>query len=263
MIKHFLSAAMVATLAHGALAQARGDFHWEKALAAGSEVSVHNINGDIKITPSSTGKVQITGIKRGSGRDIDRVKAEVQETSHGIVVCVLLEDTDSYCDEDGAHIHSHRGDHWDNSRMDLELAVPANLRVSAGSVSGDVSITGATGEVTASSVSGDIHMDGLRASSVTGHSVSGDVDVRVTELTGRGDFSFHTVSGNITLEVPRNFEADLSMSTVSGDINSDFPLTLGNGRMSRRRVEARIGNGGRKLDVATVSGDLRIRMTNR
>jgi hypothetical protein len=29
--------------------------------------------------------------------------------------------------------------------------------------------------------------------------------------------------------------------------------------MRRRNVEARIGNGGRRFDVSTVSGDLRIR----
>jgi len=63
----------------------------------------------------------------------------------------------------------------------------------------------------------------------------------------------------VTLSVPRGFDADLSLSTVSGDIDSDFPVTLGNGRMSRRRLEARIGNGGRKLDVGTVSGDLKLR----
>jgi hypothetical protein len=32
--------------------------------------------------------------------------------------------------------------------------------------------------------------------------------------------------------------------------------------MSRRRIEARIGNGGRRLDLTTVSGDVRIRKIN-
>jgi DUF4097 and DUF4098 domain-containing protein YvlB len=90
--------------------------------------------------------------------------------------------------------------------------------------------------------------------------VSGDLDVGVDAFTGQGDLSFKSVSGDVTLEVPRGFDADVSMSTVSGDINSDFPMTLGNGRMSHRRIEARIGNGGRRLDVSTVSGSLKLRM---
>jgi DUF4097 and DUF4098 domain-containing protein YvlB len=259
MTQRLLSLGFIACLALPAAAQNRGDFRWEKALAAGNEVSIHNINGDIKVTPSTNGRVSVVGIKRGNNRYFDRIKAEVQESSHGIVVCVVQEDADSYCDDRG--VHSRGGDHdWNHVSMDLEVAIPANVTVSAGSVSGNVDITGANGDVEAGSVSGDIRLARLRASSVRAHTVSGNVDVRVDAFTGRGDLSFRSVSGDVTLEVPRGFDADISMSTVSGDMNSDFPVTLGNGRMSHRHIEARIGNGGRRLDVSTVSGSLTLRM---
>lgn len=248
-------------LAH---AQTRADFQWSKALAAGSTVSIHNINGDIKVTPSTSGKVEILGYKRGSGSAVDRLKAEVVETSSGITVCVLMQDSGSSCDEDGVHSDrrgrwNNNGRDWNDAEMRLEVAVPANLTVRPSTVSGDIELTGAHGDITAGSVSGDVKLDHLHATSVRVSTVSGDIDVRVDELTGRGDFSFHSVSGDVSLEVPRDFGAELSMSTVSGDIDSDFPITIGNGRMSRRSVNARIGGGGRRLDVSTVSGDLRIR----
>ena len=236
------------------------DFHWDKALAAGSEVSIHNVNGDIKVTPSTNGHVTVTGIKHGSSRDTDHLKAEVHESSHGISVCVLYDDTDSYCDEDGMHMNNGRD--WDNGRMDLEIALPANVTVSAGSVSGDIDINGAHGDVEASSVSGDVHLSHLHATGIRANSVSGDVEVTADELSDRGDLAFTTVSGDVTLNLPANLDADLSMSTVSGDIDSDFPLTLGNGRMSRRGMSARIGKGGRRLEVRTVSGELRLRSPN-
>jgi len=254
------SVALTLGFATPAAAQNRGDYHYEKALAAGSEVSIHNINGDIKVTPSTTGRVEVVGTKFGDDRDRNYIKADVRETSRGITICVLDDNSDSYCDDEGVHMHSRGNRDWDHGGMNLTVAVPANLVVSAGSVSGDVDVNGAHGDVSASSVSGDVRLDHLHATAVRAHSVSGDVDVRIDDLTGRGDLSFKSVSGNITLDVPQNFAADLSMSTVSGDINSDFPITLGgNNRMSRRRLEARIGAGGRRLDVSTVSGDLRIR----
>ena len=252
----------VASVARPARAQ-RADFHWEKALAAGSQVSIHNINGNIRVVPSTTGRVEVTGIKHGNSDYFDRIKATVEESSRGITVCVLNDDADSYCDANGSHTHSRGDRDWHDVSMNFEVAVPANVEVSAGSVSGDVDITGAHGDVSASTVSGDIKLTGLHASSVQANSVSGDVNVRVDELTGTGAFSFHSVSGDVTLEVPRDFGADLTMSTVSGDINSDFPITLGNGRMSRRSLSARIGAGGRRLDVSTVSGDLTLRQGSR
>jgi DUF4097 and DUF4098 domain-containing protein YvlB len=257
-----LPVALLAAVALPAAAQT-GDFHWDKALPAGRTVAIHNINGNVKVTPSANGHVVITGRKHGP--DADRLKVDVYESSNGIDVCVIRTDADDECDEDGLRTHGRgsRHNNWDDGEINLEVAVPANLLVRVGSVSGDVDVSGAHGDVVASSVSGDIHLDQLHASSVNANSVSGDVSVGVAEFTGTGDLKFHSVSGNVTLDVPKGFAADLSMSTVSGEINSDFPITIGNGRMNRRRLEARIGAGGRRLDVATVSGDLKLHMITR
>jgi DUF4097 and DUF4098 domain-containing protein YvlB len=246
-------------LASAAGAQ-RSDFRWDKALPAGNEVSINNINGDITVLPSTSGRVEVVGTKRGSG-NLDRIKAEVQQTSRGIVVCVLPNE-DSYCDDRGMHSDSrnNRSDHdWNDVRMDLEIMVPMNLTVSANAVSGNIAITGATGDVRANTVSGNVKLDRIRASSVNANSVSGDVEVSIQEFTGRGDLTFHSVSGDITLDLPRQLDADLSMSTVSGGINSDYAMTIGDGRMDRRSLRATIGRGGRRLDFSTVSGSVKLR----
>lgn len=262
MLRNLTAVALLVTAVPLA-AQRRADFQWANALAAGSTVAVQNISGDVKVTPSTSGRVEVLGFKHGSGRGLDRIKANVEQTSRGIVVCVLY-DGDSSCDDRGRS-NDRRG-RWDrdddccNASIDFEVAVPANLLVHAGSVSGDVEVNGAHGDITASSVSGNVILEHLYATSINANSVSGDVDVRVDQITGNGDFTFHSVSGDVTLEVPRDFGADLSMTTVSGDIDSDFPITLGNGRMSKRSMNARIGAGGRRLDVSTVSGDLRLKI---
>jgi DUF4097 and DUF4098 domain-containing protein YvlB len=264
MYRRLIPLVLAAAIASPALAQNRADFRWDRAVPAGQQVSIHNINGDIRVTPSTTGRVEVTGIKHGSGAD--QMRVDVQQTSRGVTICVLYDNQDSYCDDQGMHAHSSsRGDHnWDRGSISLEVTVPANLTLSANSVSGNIAVTGAQGDIAVNSVSGDIELDKLRASSINANTVSGNVTVHVDEFIGRGDLSFHSVSGNVTLDAPRGFEADLSMSTVSGDINSDFPLTLGgnlSGRVRRGNVAARIGNGGRRMDVSTVSGDLRIRMS--
>jgi hypothetical protein len=235
-----------------------GDFHWERSLAAGQRVRARNVNGDITVTPSSSGRVEIVGIKRGSSRDSDRITAEVRETSDGIIVCVVHVDADDECDGNGYNHHDDNDD-WNHGSMNLEIKLPSRIEIDARSVSGNVDVVGAEGDVRAGSVSGDVRLERLRVASVDARSVSGEITASIESLTGSGKLSFKSVSGDVKLELPRGLDADLSMSSVSGQLDSEFQMTLG-GRMSRRRVEARIGRGGRDLDVTTVSGDVRLRM---
>lgn len=238
------------------LAQNRGDdFHWERRLSSGQRVHARNINGDISVTPSSSGRVEIVGIKEGSSRAADRLTANVQETDDGIVVCVVRVDSDDDCD--GSHRHGDDNDDWGRASMNLEIRIPSSVGIDASSVSGNVDITGAEGDVRAGTVSGDVRLERLRASSVEARSVSGGITTSIESLSGSGPLSFKTVSGDVKLELPRSLDADLSMSSVSGQLDSDFQMTLG-GRMSRRSIDARIGRGGRNLNIATVSGDVRL-----
>ena len=255
--------AVACSLAAPAYAQERQpDFRWEKALPAGSSVRVHNLSGDIVVTAENVERVEVIGIKRGSQRYFEEITLEVVETSRGIIVCPIYRDRDVECDEDGFRVRDRRDSwrdrDWNDVSIDIRVRMPRSMVVHAGSVSGDVSVVGAEGYVRASSVSGDVRMEGLRASEVRGSSVSGDIEVSIAALTGNGPLTFSSVSGDVVAELPATFAADVTMRSVSGRLETDFPLTL-NGRMSRSRVDARIGSGGRDLEVRTVSGDVRLR----
>jgi hypothetical protein len=212
------------------------------------------------VTPSTSGKVEITGVRRG--RDREDVTVQVVEMARGLVVCAVFKGADMQCDESGYRVRNDRRRGWDDddfdASIDITVRLPKGIEVDAHSVSGDVSVNGAEGMVSAVSVSGDVRLETPAARAVTARSVSGDVFVVVNALSGTGDLEFNSVSGDVTLTLPRDLNADLTLRTVSGEIDSDFPLTL-NGRMGRNRIEARIGQGGRDLDVHTVSGDLRLR----
>ena len=242
-------------LAAGAAGAQRSDFQWSKSEAAGTVVAVHDINGDINYVPGTGSTVEVTAVRHGSDAGIYTV---VKEYSGKVVVCVLWHDTDESCDEDGSHMHSHDR-HWgDRGSMDVTVKLPASMVADAGSVSGDIRIDGAHGDVQAATVSGDVTLRDLHATSVHATTVSGDVNAAISELSGSGPLHFRSVSGDVTVSVPTGLDADFSMSTVSGDLDTDFPLTL-NGRMGRRNINARIGKGGRELSVSTVSGDVRLR----
>lgn len=253
-MRTLLGLALVSLTTAAAGAQ-RADFQWSKAEPAGTVVSVHDINGDVNFVPAGGNTVEVTGHRHGSTGDM---YVAVKEYAQHVVVCVLWKDTDESCDEDGAHMRANRS-HWgDRGSVDVTVKLPPSMRADAHSVSGDVAIDGAQGDVRASSVSGNVHLRNLHASSVRATAVSGDVDVSIAAFTGTGDLSFRSVSGDVTVAVPPALDADFSMSTVSGDLDTDLSLTL-NGRVGRRSIHARIGRGGRALSVSTVSGDVRLR----
>ncbi|MDE3174365.1 MAG: DUF4097 family beta strand repeat protein [Gemmatimonadota bacterium] len=251
-----LIAVSMLTLAAAPVLAQGSDFQWSKAEPAGTVVSVHDITGDISFVPGAGSTVEVTARRHGADADVYTV---VKEYDKHVVVCVLYRDTDESCDEEGAHMQSHDR-HWGReASMDVTVKLPASMMADARSVSGDVHIDGAHGDVHASSVSGDLTLRNLSAAAVRATTVSGDVDAGVTALSGDGELVFRSVSGDVTVAMPASLDADFSMSTVSGDLDTDFPLTL-SGRMGRRRIEARIGKGGRRFSVSTVSGDVRLHM---
>ena len=88
-------------------------------------------------------------------------------------------------------------------------------------------------------------------------SVSGNVDVEIMQLSGAQDMDFGSVSGNVRVKLPAALDADVRMSTMSGGLKTDFPLTIEEPeRGPGRRANGRIGGGSRQLKLSSVSGSV-------
>ena len=252
----------IATPAAAQQASSRGEpeFRWAKAIPSGRLVRLSNVSGDITVIGADVERVELVARRRGSSDDSE-ARVEVREHANGVTICALRHEG-STCDERGAR--EDGGNRWDRDRgrnrayYDLEVRVPRRMRISAGTVSGDVRVSGTQMEARAASVSGDVHLEGLRATGeVAAVTVSGDVTARLDAVAPGTSMELKTVSGDVRLALPRNAGFDLDMSTVSGDLESDFPLAM-RGRFNRRSISARVNDGGSDLRVSTVSGDVRL-----
>lgn len=117
-------------------------------------------------------------------------------------------------------------------------------RLDVVAASGDIRVRSIGGDVSAKTASGDIHLAEV-SGSLSAHSASGDIEVSRFE----GDeFDAKTLAGDVRLGVPggRTFAVDLS--TLSGDVSTDFPVSSGGGS----GVTAR-------LTVKTMTGDIVVR----
>jgi DUF4097 and DUF4098 domain-containing protein YvlB len=98
-----------------------------------------------------------------------------------------------------------------------------NIDVSA--VSGDLTLSDIKGDVEATSVSGDIDLRNVIARYVRAKSTSGDITYDgAIDTTGRYELGSH--SGSVYLVIPQNAGGMMTVSTYTGSIESDFPITL-------------------------------------
>lgn len=172
--------------------------------------------------------------------------------------------------------------HTQNGDIDLD---DVTTRLEASSLSGDVTARNINGDVTikstngevllsdvhgavdVSSVSGDIDLRGITAKTVRAKTTSGDVRFGgAIDPGGRYDLVSH--SGDIGLRIPRDASAQLTVSTWSGTVDSEFPITLKPGDHSisvtkSKRYTFEIGAGGARITVEAFSGDITISSSGR
>src|SRR5688572_23113642 len=239
-------------------------FAWSGRIAAGNTVRIRNLAGAINVERSGSGQVEVTGQKTYRRGDPADVRFEVVPEGGDITICAIW--FEGRCTEDGVKSGPRRDDDHDRNNdvsVTFTVKLPAGVRLEASGVSSNVTVRGATAGVSANSVSGDVSLSDvtgdIRVNSVSGDvTVSGDVEIGVDQLTGSGDLDFSTVSGDVVITLPGNLDADIRMSTLSGELTSDFPLTT-QGENRRREIEARIGAGGRLLKFNSVSGNVTLR----
>jgi DUF4097 and DUF4098 domain-containing protein YvlB len=133
--------------------------------------------------------------------------------------------------------------------------------------SGDLKLTDVRGDIEVSNTSGDITLRGVTAKLVRAKTTSGDVIYDgIVDASGRYEFTSH--SGDVELHVPRDASAQLTVSTWSGEIESDFPMTLKPGDHSigsstSKQFTFAIGGGNARISAETFSGDVTVSSNGR
>lgn len=137
-------------------------------------------------------------------------------------------------------------------------------------VSGAVNINNVdVNKLSIGTVSGAVKGKEVTASDLTISSISGSVDfegayqaIDVETTSGRVEFNcevcpsqfdVETISGAVVLKIPDNDGFTVYYESLSGSLNSDFPMSIKNSKSI-------YGNGSANFDVDTLSGSFAIRM---
>jgi DUF4097 and DUF4098 domain-containing protein YvlB len=131
--------------------------------------------------------------------------------------------------------------------------IKGDIRISA--LSGSTQILKPGGRVEASTASGSVDVEGA-TSDVKANAASGRVSVNGNP--GNSSYwDLKTASGTVQLGVPSNANFHLSAEAVSGEIKSELPVVVE--EQGKHSLRARVGTGGGRIEVRTVSGEIRLR----
>jgi len=147
---------------------------------------------------------------------------------------------------------------------DVEISESEADELSLGSVSGDVIVNRLKGNgFDAQTVSGDLRLTDVEIDHASIRSVSGDIDYS-GRLARNGRYQFQSHSGDIRVTPADAKGFTIEASTFSGDVRSDYALTLQTSPANsftpgrNRSVRGSFGDAGATLTLQSFSGDIAI-----
>jgi len=165
---------------------------------------------------------------------------------------------------------------WGQHRVDIDIRMPREGKVSLRTGDGKVELAGFKGDMDLHSGDGSEILDGvdgkLRASTSDGHiqangrfdeldlkTGDGHVDVRaVAGSSLNSGWRLESGDGNVTLEIPGELAADVDLHTGDGHIDLDVPVTT-SGQIRENEIRGKLNGGGSLLMIRTGDGSIRLR----
>ena len=180
------------------------------------------------------------------------MRIEVVEHGDGVTICAVYPGDRNRCEQGGGRMNIRNND----VEVDFTVHIPRGVGFDGNTVNGDVEATGLAGPVEVNTVNGSVRLD-TESGDANAASVNGGVTAIVRAI-GTAPMNFKSVNGSVNVTLPTGINADIDAQTVNGSIDTDFPITV-NGRMSPRHIRGSIGSGGRRLELETVNGSIRLR----
>ncbi|HOW18679.1 MAG TPA: DUF4097 family beta strand repeat-containing protein [Phycisphaerae bacterium] len=129
-----------------------------------------------------------------------------------------------------------------------------------GSNSGSVELRDArAGTIDMRGASGRVEGRNIDCSHLNAESASGGVSIEFSP-TAPADVTatIGSISGGVHVVAPRDFAGRIEMSTTSGSVESNLPVTV-QGKMSTKHLSGTVGSGSGSLTLRTTSGSVHVR----
>jgi len=137
---------------------------------------------------------------------------------------------------------------------DIKIQELMAEKIRIGSTSGDIVLKEYAGNIDVGTISGNISLiGGGDNEDIDVSAVSGDILIDQDSVS---DMNIESTSGDVRIKLPEDSQFYLDISTVSGDIKYDFAMKISSS--GRRELEGTAGDGGDRIMINTVSGDVAV-----
>jgi hypothetical protein len=235
-----LAVGLIATGAHARSVDLpeREEFRQTYELPPTATVEITGIGGPVEVETSNSSTADVTIVRSAETRE-DLACAKVAVDASPSHLRIRFE---PLC-------MNVRG----QQRVQLVLPNRADIRMS--SIAGDVRVAPTQGMIRLDSIAGRLVLEGVSAARIS--SLAGGVRMEVTDLRDRG-IRLDSVTGGVDIGVRAGLNADLSVSSIIGEVDSDLPdvRVFRNGDADFR---ASIGSGGRPIEISSIVGGVKLR----
>lgn len=236
------------------------------AVSGRPEIAVSTFDGSIEVRPWDRPDVEVVVEKHAASKEsAASIVVDAQQSGNKITVDVRAPHTS------GFSFHIGR-----SAKLIVSMPAAGDLAARSGDgsidverIAGTVDLHSGDGSIRARALKGDVSVtsgDGsIRIDGAFGALRAHTGDGSITVLAADGaraskDWDITTGDGSVTLELPKAFGAELDAHTGDGRIHlEDVTVANVTGRLDRRSLKGRIGDGGAALRIRTGDGSITLR----
>ncbi len=210
--------------------------YYKVTIPAQAAIKAKSVSGDVTLEKigakaaavSTSGNVTVAGAKNGANAETVSGNVEVVDVENGV-----------YCKTASGNVEAKN------------VAGNADLNC----VSGNITAENIRGDVEADTVSGNVKLlDISGADVVKGKTMSGST-IYYGDISSSGRYSLEAHSGRVEMTIPSNSAFDLTASTFSGSIKTEFKVMV-SGKLSKKKISGSVNGGGADVKLKTFSGNV-------
>mgnify|MGYP006921594056 CR=1 FL=1 len=147
---------------------------------------------------------------------------------------------------------------------DAEIYLPKNQNISVKSTwNGDIDIDGFAGEIEADAqLNGSVRISNVNGP-VTANTLNGELTVTFGTVKQDSPISLYSTNGAVDVSLPSNTPANLSLSTLNGNVYTDFDIKAaekdGMRTLLGRNIKSTINGGGVSFSMKSTNGNMYLR----